>query len=201
MKPLPLSPRQAILPLFALTCLLAGAGAGNAAPYVDNFSSTANLWTFGPATVSVSSNTLTAARTADTTDAGFNWTIGGSSTGYFSLLAGDQQFVFQFDAVSPVAGGYYVLNALFFTSTGVYVTEINVQGDSNTPGTVSFNMATVASSLPTATQWMPHIFLTPATSGDGFKFQNFAAVPEPSTVALFALAGLLAAGVRCRHRA
>ena len=194
MKPHILSPRQAILPVLALTCLLAGAGAGSAAPYVDNFSSAANLTTFGNVTVSVASNTLTASRTAANVDSGFNWTVGGSGTGYFSLQAGDQQFVFQLDAVTAVNGGYYVVNALLFDSGGSYLSEITVQSDTNAIGTFSYNIASLASGSPTATQWFPRVRIHPyGSSNAGFEFENFSAIPEPSSVALFSLAGLLAA--------
>jgi hypothetical protein len=173
-----------------------------AAPYVDNFADTSNLTTFGDVEVSVSGNILTASRNAANTDSGFDWRPGGS--GNFSLLTGDQQFVFSLNALTAVNGGYYAINALVFDAQGDYLGELAVQADTNLTGVFDYNIGTIvaASAFSTAEQWFPRVRVLPFDSSNAaFEFQDFQAVPEPSTYALLVLAGLVGAAAwrrRCR---
>jgi len=171
-----------------------------AAPYIDNFANTDNLTTFGDVTVSVSGNILTASRDAGNSDSGFDWRPGGS--GNFSLLPADEQFIFSLNALTPINGGYYAINALIFNSVGFLLGELAVQADTNDTGVFDYNISTIASSLAGAEQWFPRIRVLPFESSDAaFEFQDFQAVPEPSTYALLALAGLIgAAAWRRRQR-
>jgi hypothetical protein len=171
-----------------------------AAPYFDNFADTNNLSTFGNVSVSVAGNILTASRDAANTDSGFDWRPGGN--GNFSLLADDQQFIFSLNALTDINGGYYGINALIFDSVGSYLGELVVQADTNETGVFNYNISTIAASLAGAEQWFPRIRVLPFDSSvAAFEFQDFQAVPEPSTYALLALAGLVgAAAWRRRQR-
>lgn len=170
-----------------------------AAPYIDNFANTDNLTTFNDVSVSVADNILTASRDAGSTDSGFNWRPGG--TGNFSLLAGDQQFIFSLNALTDINGGYYSVNALIFDSVGGFLGELSVQTDTNVTGVFEYNISTIASSLPGAEQWFPSVRILPFESSNAaFEFQDFQAVPEPSTYALLAMAGVLGAAAWRRRR-
>jgi hypothetical protein len=175
-------------------------GLSDAAPYVDNFADTNNLSTFNAVSVSVADNILTASRDTAGIDSGFNWRPGG--TGNFSLLANDQQFIFSLNALTAINGGFYAISALIFNSAGDYLTELAVQGDTNETGVFDYNISTIASSVAGAEQWFPRIRILPFDSSDAaFEFRDFQAVPEPSTYALLALAGLIgAAAWRRRQR-
>lgn len=190
------SPKLAL----ALLTLSVCASVTSAAPYTDNFDNTSNITSFGALTTSVSGNILTASRNAGNVDSGFNWQIGGS--GNFSLQAPDQQFIFSLTTVAPINGGFYSISALIFDEVGNYLTELTVQPDTNLTGSFDYNIASISSAVSGAEQWFPRVRILPYESVDaGFEFQNFEAVPEPSTYALLGLAGLAgAAFLRFRRR-
>lgn len=172
---------------------------GRAAPYIDNFDNTSNLNPFGGLSVSTEDNVLTASRTVGNTDSGFDWRPGG--TGNFSLLSGDEQFIFSLHAVRAVNDGYYAINALIFDSVGDFLAEISVQTDTNVTGSFDYNIASLASSVAGAEQWFARVRVLPFESNDAaFEFETFGAVPEPSTYALLALAAALGAAAWRRRR-
>jgi hypothetical protein len=193
-------PRLPVLLALVTIGITLTARLSEAAPYIDNFANTDNLDTFGDVSVSVTDNILTASRDEGNSDSGFDWRPSGS--GNFSLLPADEQFIFSLNAVNAINGGFYAINALIFDSEGNYLDELAVQADTNLTGVFDYNISTIASSLLGAEQWFPRVRILPFESSDAaFEFQDFQAVPEPSTYALLALAGLIgAAAWRRRQR-
>jgi hypothetical protein len=167
-----------------------------AAPYIDNFSSTDNITTFGNVQVSAANNILTASRSAGDVDSGFNWRPGGS--GLFSMATANEQFIFSMNALVPVGSGQYNITALFFDGSGNFLSELGVQADTAQTGIFDYDMASIGAGVVNAEQWFPRVRITVPDSG--FEFQNFQAVPEPSTYALLALAGIAGAAFWRRKR-
>lgn len=167
-----------------------------AAPYFDDFSSTSNITTFGNVTVSAANNTLTASRSSGDVDSGFNWRPNGN--GLFSLVTVDQQFIFRLNAVAPIGSGQYNLTALYFDGAGAFITELGVQANTSQTGIFDYDMAAIGAGVVGAEQWFPRVRITAPDAG--FEFQNFEAVPEPSTYALLAFAGLACTALLRRKR-
>lgn len=180
----------------AIVALASFLSASQAAPYVDTFTSTDNITTFGNVQVSAANNILTASRSAGDVDSGFNWRPGGN--GLFSMATVDEQFVFSMNAVAPLGSGQYNITALFFDSGGNFLSELGVQADTSQTGVFEYDMASIGAGVGGAEQWFPRVRITAPDSG--FEFQNFQAVPEPSTYALLALAGIAGATLWSRKR-
>jgi hypothetical protein len=170
--------------------------AGQAAPYIDTFSSTGNITTFGNVQVSAANNILTASRTSGDVDSGFNWRPGGN--GLFSMATANQQFIFSMNAFAAVGSGEYNITALFFDGSGNFISELGVQADTAQTGIFDYDMASIGAGVANAEQWFPRVRITAPDAG--FEFQNFQAVPEPSTYALLAFASLAGAALWRRKR-
>jgi len=187
----PRVPNRCLRRFLALVTLVALGHSAQAAPYIDTFTSTDNITTFGNVTASVANNTLTASRSAGDVDSGFNWRPNGN--GLFSMATANEQFIFSMNAIAPVGSGQYNITALFFDGAGNFLSELGVQADTAQTGIFDYDMTSIGAGVVGAEQWFPRLRITAPDSG--FEFQNFEAVPEPSTYALLAFAGLAGAAL------
>ena len=79
----------------------------------------------------------------------------------------------------------------FKMHNGESLGELAMKADTNLTGVFDYNIGTIvaASAFSTAEQWFPRVRVLPFDSSNAaFEFQDFQAVPEPSTYALLVLA-------------
>jgi hypothetical protein len=161
------------------------------ARYIDTLDTTDNLFgAFGGLTASASSGEVTLTKTASG-DAGINWQEGGGSGSAFSLSTASDEHVLALSPVTPVNGGFYSVQILFFNGP-TFVSENTLIPDTNSILPTTNNIAGFAQSLNiTATDWFPRIRLLPFGASDSaFTFTEIAAIPEPNVMALAAFVAL-----------
>lgn len=95
---------------------------------------------------------------------------------------------------SQISVGEWGLWALYFTSSGSYVSEVNVLPYTDSASLVSFDMNDLAP--PTAEEFVLRFRVREAI-GDGFSFTEIRAVPEPKAAFLGSI-GLAALFLRRR---
>tara|TARA_R100000027_G_scaffold63301_1_gene55908 strand:+ start:19690 stop:20259 length:570 start_codon:yes stop_codon:yes gene_type:complete len=174
-----------------LSALVVSAPVLSAAPFIDEFADASNISSFGVASELISGGELSVTRTSSTGDAGIDWYIDQST--YFSLDSGDAQYILEIDPVAAIGDGEWSPYILFFDNLNGYISELQLTGFSASTSTLSENISEFAvnQSVAGAAQYLVRIRFE-GTSGSGFEFSEFAAVPEPSQSAL--IGGVLALG-------
>ncbi len=180
------------------------------AAFIDEFTDTSNVRPRGgDLTVNATNGRLIATRNvtgftnidyyedAASIDAdGFN-----PASNTFSLT--DQSIFTIVDAqqINPDAGNdtFIAVRAFYFDGSDQFLSEVLLLGDSAATGDLSFNLNDAAPTGAAAYNILISIIAT-ADAGDGYSFESFTAtdVPEPASLALVGLGGLLIAK-RCRR--
>ena len=102
----------------------------------------------------------------------------------------------------PIGDGQFSTGVFFFDATDAFVGEIGLEFDNAVAGDHMYDVAAAAAGFATATSYsFRYSIIADPTNGaavDGFSFESFEAVPEPTSVALLGLGGVLIAGRRKR---
>jgi hypothetical protein len=132
-------------------------------------------------------------------DSGINWRNGGSAGANFSLSTSGSENVLAINPVSPVNGGFYSVQILFF-SNGNFVSENTLIPDTNSTAPSTNDIAGFAQSLGVnATDYFVRIRVLPFDfdgADRGFTFTELAAIPEPTPMWLVPAALLVFQFVR-----
>ncbi len=140
----------------------------------------------GTTAVANGDGTVTLTRTVANVDAGINWTDMGSKI----QLSG--QNVLQLTPSAAVNGGYYGVNILFFDAADQYLSEQVWITDTNDTAMQQLSDIQALAGDPNAASFVLRFRIQPwGQAGAAFTFDQIEVVPEPASLALLTIGGLL----------
>src|ERR1051325_8450760 len=174
---------RTILPatLVALTTATAQAILVGPLDNTDNF-----FGHFGGATTIVTApSEVTIFRNVANVDSGVDWQHNGASGPRLSLSTAGTESVLRIIPVTPVNGGFYTVQILFFSNAN-FVSENTLIPDTNSTAAQTNDIAAFAQGLGiNATDYTVRFRIGPVQdSNSGFTFTEIAAIPEPSACLL-----------------
>jgi PEP-CTERM motif-containing protein len=141
----------------------------------------------GTTAVANGDGTVTLTRTTANVDAGINWTDMGSKV---QINAG--QNVLKVTPTAAVNGGYYGVNILFFDGADQYITESVWVNDTNSLAVQELSDIAGFAANPSAASFVLRFRIQPwGQAGAAFTFDQIEVVPEPASMALMAMGGLM----------
>jgi hypothetical protein len=125
-------------------------------------------------------------------DTGVDWQHNGASGPRLALSTALDEHVLAITPVTPVNGGFYTVQILFFDGP-TFVSENTLIPDTNSTAPITNNIAGFAHSLGiTATDYSVRFRIGPFEDANpGFTFTEIAAIPEPGTMAMVLGVGAL----------
>lgn len=177
----------------AVVCLTTAGAQTASAVFIDPLDTTNNFFNpFGGLTLSASSGEVTLSRTATNTDALVDWQIGGDGGTRLSLLPSSDEHVLAIRPVTPVNGGFYSVQILFFSNRN-FLVEHGLIPDTNSSDPSTNNIAAFAfqnglTPGVNSDEYFVRIRVLPTTSDNsGFTFTEIAAIPEPTSLVFVAV--------------
>jgi hypothetical protein len=153
----------------------------------------------GATTVVTAPGEVTIFRNVASVDTGVDWQHNGAGGPRLSLSTAGTESVLEITPVTPVNGGFYTVQILFFNGP-TFVSENTLIPDTNSTAFQRHDIALFAQTLGiTATDYNPRFRIGPFNDPNpGFTFTEITAIPEPSVIALAGAGFLLAMRMRKR---